>query len=89
MIGLRGKPVSAGPAMLPADPRGRQRGSDCESCIREYGPTNDLMKDGGGQIVCLGTTTPAGLVPGGYDEDDTDPTVIETEDFDDLLDLIR
>jgi hypothetical protein len=27
-------------------------------------------------------------VTGGYDEDDSDPLVIETEDFDDLLDLI-
>jgi len=25
---------------------------------------------------------------GGYDEDDGDPAVIETEDFDDLLELI-
>jgi len=40
------------------------------------------------QVLCIGTTPPAGLVTGGYDEDDTDPTVIETEDFDDLLDLI-
>jgi len=38
--------------------------------------------------LCIGVTWPAELVAGGYDEDDTDPTVIETEDFDDLLDLI-
>jgi hypothetical protein len=40
------------------------------------------------QVLCLGATVPAGLVTGGYDEDDNDPAVIETEDFDDLLDLI-
>jgi len=40
------------------------------------------------QIVCIGATIPEGLVTGGYDEDDSDPLVIETEDFDDLLDLI-
>jgi hypothetical protein len=40
------------------------------------------------QVLCLGAAIPAGLVPGGYDEDDTDPAVIETEDFDDLLDII-
>ncbi len=52
----------------------------------------DVLVDGVGapprQVLCIGTTPPAGLVTGGYDEDDTDPTVIETEDFDDLLDLI-
>jgi len=40
------------------------------------------------QHLCIGTTPPAGLVAGGYDEDDTDPAVSETEDFDDLLDLM-
>jgi len=40
------------------------------------------------QVLCLGATVPPGLVVGGYDEDDSDPAVIETEDFDDLLDLI-
>jgi hypothetical protein len=39
-------------------------------------------------ILCLGPADPGGFVPGGYDEDDNDPAVIETEDFDDLLDLI-
>lgn len=38
--------------------------------------------------VCLGTDTPDGLVPGGYDEGDADPAVIETGDADDLLDII-
>jgi hypothetical protein len=39
-------------------------------------------------IVCIGAAIPAGLARGGYDEDDADRTVIETEDFDDLLELL-
>jgi hypothetical protein len=38
--------------------------------------------------VCIGTATPDGFARGGYDDDDTDPTVIETEDSDDLLELL-
>lgn len=40
------------------------------------------------QVPCLGATTPPGFAPGGYDEDDGDPAGIETEDLDDLLDLV-
>lgn len=40
------------------------------------------------QVQCLGPDLPAGLSPRGYDEDDADPAVIETEDFDELLDLV-
>jgi hypothetical protein len=40
------------------------------------------------QVHCIGATPPAGLERGGFDEDDGDPTVIESEDVDDLLDLI-
>lgn len=40
------------------------------------------------QILCIGATTPLGFAVGGYDDDDGDPTVIEDEDFDDLLDII-
>jgi hypothetical protein len=40
------------------------------------------------QVHCLGATTPDGLVSRGYDEDDADPDVIETEELDDLLELI-
>jgi hypothetical protein len=38
------------------------------------------------QILCTGTSLPAGLARGGYDEDDNDPLVIETDD--DELDLL-
>jgi hypothetical protein len=40
------------------------------------------------QNVVSGPALPAGLACGGYDEDDDDPSVIETEDFDDLLELL-
>ncbi|HEY0987479.1 MAG TPA: hypothetical protein VGD80_10530 [Kofleriaceae bacterium] len=40
------------------------------------------------QVLCLGATTPDGLVSRGYDEDDADPHVIETDELDDLLELI-
>jgi len=36
------------------------------------------------QIQCIGTTMPEGLSLGGYDEDDGNPSVIETDDDDDL-----
>jgi hypothetical protein len=39
------------------------------------------------QILCIGATPPAGFELGGYDDDDGDPTVIETDE-DDELDLI-
>jgi hypothetical protein len=52
----------------------------------------DLDGDGVGapprQLLCIGTTIPEGFARGGYDDDDTDPAVIETEDSDDLLELL-
>lgn len=73
-----------------------ERGNDCNDADPTLTRFAVLYPDQDGdgvgapprQILCIGTTLPAGLVTGGYDEDDTDPTVIETEDFDDLLDLI-
>jgi hypothetical protein len=40
------------------------------------------------QVLCLGATAPDGLVSRGYDEDDANPDVIETDELDDLLELI-
>jgi hypothetical protein len=40
------------------------------------------------QLLCIGAGLPAGVARGGYDEDDSDPTVIETDDFDDLIELL-
>jgi hypothetical protein len=81
---------------LPAPFRASENGNDCNDADPTLTHFAVLYPDQDGdgvgapprQVLCLGTTTPAGLVPGGYDEDDTDPAVIETEDFDDLLDLI-
>jgi hypothetical protein len=39
-------------------------------------------------LECIGTTVPEGFARGGYDDDDTDPMVIETEDSDDLLERL-
>ena len=38
--------------------------------------------------VCIGATVPAGFARGGYDDNDDDPAVIETDDSDDLVDLM-
>ena len=38
------------------------------------------------QVSCIGSALPAGLVRGGYDDDDADPAVIEADD--DELDLL-
>jgi hypothetical protein len=38
------------------------------------------------QVTCIGSALPAGLVRGGYDDDDADPAVIEADD--DELDLL-
>jgi hypothetical protein len=40
------------------------------------------------EVQCLGATLPDQMSARGYDDDDNDKTVIETEDFDDLLDLV-
>jgi len=53
-----------------------------------------LDQDGDGvgtpphQVVCIGNALPVGLARGGYDENDSDPAVIETEDLDELLELL-
>jgi hypothetical protein len=39
------------------------------------------------QTLCIGATTPQGFAPGGYDDDDADPTVIESEEGDLVLGL--
>jgi hypothetical protein len=39
-------------------------------------------------IAMAMATLPAGLARGGFDEDDNDPTVIETDDDDDLDQLL-
>jgi len=77
---------------LPPPFRATQNGNDCN----DSDPTVTHLavrypdQDGDGvgapprQILCIGTTTPAGFAVGGYDDDDTDPTVIESDDDDDL-----
>ena len=40
------------------------------------------------QITCIGTTVPDGPSRGGYDDDDSDPDIIEDEDSNDLLELL-
>jgi hypothetical protein len=39
-------------------------------------------------VRCLGSALPGGFSVRGYDENDGNPEVIETEDFEDLLDLV-
>jgi hypothetical protein len=81
---------------LPPPFEASEHGLDCNdedpSLIRYAVLYHDQDGDGVGapprQVLCLGPANPGGFVPGGYDEDDTDPTVIETDDFDELLDLI-
>jgi hypothetical protein len=77
---------------LPPPFRATQNGHDCD----DNDPTLTHLavrypdQDGDGvgapprQVLCIGTTTPAGFAVGGYDDDDTDPTVIETDDDDEL-----
>ncbi len=81
---------------LPPPHTASENGHDCndnDATLTHFSvlyPDHD--EDGVGapprQILCLGATNPDGLVPGGYDEDDADPAVIETDDFDELLDLV-
>ena len=81
---------------LPAPYKATASGLDCDDNNPDLTHFSVLYPDGDGdgvgarprQVRCLGATVPAGLVTGGYDEDDRDPLVIETEDLDDLLDLI-
>lgn len=71
-------------------------GSDCDDAnpalTRRLVLYADHDGDGVGisprQLRCLGQAVPDGLSPRGYDEDDADPAVVETEDFDELLDLV-
>lgn len=71
-------------------------GNDCNDHDPDLIRWAVLYHDGDGdgvgapprQVLCLGPLNPAGFVAGGYDEDDGDPAVIETDDFDELLDLI-
>jgi hypothetical protein len=73
-----------------------QHGNDCNDHDPDLIRFAVLYHDGDGdgvgasprQVLCLGPLNPAGFVVGGYDEDDGDPAVIETDDFDDLLDVI-
>ena len=39
-------------------------------------------------MLCIGTAIPDGFARGGYDDDDADPDVTETEESDDLLELL-
>jgi len=39
-------------------------------------------------VLCIGTAIPDGFARGGYDDDDADPDVTETEESDDLLELL-
>lgn len=79
---------------LPAPFQATQHGNDCD----DNDPTADhfavlypdLDGDGIGapprQVRCIGATVPPGLSRGGFDDDDTDPAVIEVDD--DELDLL-
>jgi hypothetical protein len=79
---------------LPPPFKATQHGNDCDDTdpavdhLAVLYP--DLDGDGVGapprQITCIGATVPAGLSRGGFDDDDTDPDVIEVDD--DELDLL-
>jgi hypothetical protein len=72
------------------------KGNDCDDTKKALTRWVVLYPDHDGDgvgappraIECLGATIPDGMSTRGYDEDDNDKTVIETEDFDDLLDLV-
>jgi hypothetical protein len=71
-------------------------GLDCDDADPTRTRNLVLYPDGDGdgvgtsprQVRCLGTAIPAGLSARGYDEDAADPAVVETEDFEELLDLV-
>ena len=73
-----------------------QNGKDCDDTDPTLTHLAVLYPDADGdgvgapprQILCVGTTAPAGFARGGYDDDDADPTVIETDDDDDLDQLL-
>jgi hypothetical protein len=79
---------------LPAPFLATLNGNDCDDTDPTRTHLAVLYPDGDGdgvgapprQILCIGTAVPAGLARGGYDDDDNDPTVIETDD--DELDLL-
>jgi hypothetical protein len=78
---------------LPPPYEAAQNGLDCD----DADPTVDRLavlypdQDGDGvgatprQILCIGAAPPQGFVRGGYDDDDGDPDVIETDDEEDLV----
>ncbi len=71
-------------------------GNDCDDGDPTLRRFTVLYRDGDGdgagasprQVRCLGASIPGGFSVRGYDEDDADPAVIESEDFEDLLDLV-
>jgi hypothetical protein len=79
---------------LPSPFKANPNGNDCNDTDATLTHLAVLYpdRDGDGvgapprQIVCIGTTPPDGLVRGGFDDDDNDPSVIETDD--DELDLL-
>jgi len=78
--------------VLPPPFLATQNGHDCDDhdpalthlAVRYPDQDGDGVGAPPRQLLCLGTTTPAGFAVGGYDEDDADPTVIETDDDDEL-----
>jgi hypothetical protein len=79
---------------LPAPFKATPQGNDCDDSDRTIDHLAvlylDLDHDGVGapprQVRCIGAAVPDGLSRGGFDDDDTDPDVIE--DDDDELDLL-
>ena len=53
---------------------------------RPIGPDRRRSRRYPRQVRCIGAAIPVGLTLGGYDDDDADPTVIESDD--DELDLL-
>lgn len=80
---------------LPPPYRDAQHGLDCD----DADPAADHLallypdQDGDGvgatprQILCIGAPPPPGFAPGGYDDDDGDPGVIEADEDDLVLEL--
>lgn len=71
-------------------------GRDCDDTDPTLTRFVVLYPDGDGdgvgtsprQVRCLGSAIPGGFSLRGYDENDGNPSVIETEDFEELLDLV-
>ena len=81
---------------LPPPFRAIANGNDCDdhdaAVLRFAVLYPDQDGDGVGasprQVLCLDTSDPAGLVSRGYDEDDSDPAVIESDELAELLDIV-